>query len=355
VRARRKRSALSRTVPRALLGGVLLSACVSQADTLVLEDGSTLRGVIRSIAGGKVKVETKFAGLLSIGMNQVTGFSVDSPVHVTFRSGTAVYGKAERRGAELTVRTSGGVVRAAATTVLAVWRDGAPNPIAPPPAPAKLRAWKFELAVDVGGKTGNTEKLTTGAGFKALLARPEDRLMFYARSAYSQENGQTAVDDAVGGVDYESSVGKRQSWYARTELERDRVIGLDRRVTSAAGCGYYFLRRKTHVLRGRIGGMVLHEAYADGRTTTAPGVDVGLRQVLSVNDWGKLVTDIAYTPSVDDAKDYRLYHRTVLDVPLGRSKAWKLRLGIDNEYVGLPSEGSERLDTTYFTRLVLDL
>ncbi len=340
-------------VIQGLIGGALLGMCGSRGDTLFLEDGSTVKGVIRSIAGGKVEVGTKFAGPLTIETDLVTGFVFDSPVHVALGNGTTVYGKPERRGPELKIETPGGAVSAAADTMIAVWRDGVPNPLAPPtPKPPK---WKWELAVDMGGKTGNTEKLTTGAGFKALLATPDDRLMFYARSTYSRENRQTAVDDAVGGVDYESAVGKRRSWYVRSEFERDRVAGLDRRTTTAIGCGYYFVKRKAHVLRGRIGGMFLYEAHEDGRSTTAPGLDIGLHQVLAVSDWGKLVTDITYTPSLDDTGDYRLYHRTVLDLPLGRRDAWKLRLGIDNEYVGLPSEGAERLDTTYFTRLVLDL
>jgi hypothetical protein len=33
---------------------------------------------------------------------------------------------------------------------------------------------------------------------------------------------------------------------------------------------------------------------------------------------------------------------------------WKLRMGVANDYTSKPSIGKKRLDTTYFTRLVLN-
>ena len=330
-----------------------ISALVHGADTLVLDDGSVIKGVVQTMADGKVSIKTDFAGLLTIASERVTGFTFDSPVHVALKSGNRFFGKAERTAVELKVQTADGVLTAKPDTIVAAWREGLRDPLAP--APPQPRKWKYEVAVDVTGKTGNTEKLTTGAGFKAELASDEDRLKFYLRGTYSKENGSTTVDNAVGGVDYENFFSDRQSWYARTQIERDRVTGLDLRSTTASGYGYHFIKSARHMLRGRIGAMYLHESYQDGRSNTAPGLDLGLHHMLMLGDWGRLVSDLVYTPSIDDLHDYRLQHETTLDVPLGRSDVWKLRLGVGNEFTSMPAEGSEKLDTTYFSRLVLSL
>lgn len=331
------------------LGGTL----VHGADSLTLDDGSVIKGIVQTMADGKVSIKTDFAGVLVIASERVTGFSFDSPVHVALKSGNRFFGKAERTATDLKVQTADGVLTAKPDTIVAAWREGLRDPLAP--APPKPREWDYEVAIDIAGKTGNTEKLTTGAGLKAELVSDEDRLKFYLHGNYSKENGNTTVDDAIGGVDYENFFSDRQSWYARTEIERDRVTGLDMRSTTAFGYGYYFLKGARQVLRGRLGAMYLHESYQDGRSNTAPGLDLGLHHMLMLGDWGKIVTDLVYTPSLDDVHDYRLQHETSLDVPLGRSDAWKLRLGVGNEFTSTPSDGSERLDTTYFSRLVLSL
>jgi hypothetical protein len=43
-----------------------------------------------------------------------------------------------------------------------------------------------------------------------------------------------------------------------------------------------------------------------------------------------------------------------MDMPIGNSN-WKLRLGIKNDYKSQPAEGREELDTTYYSRLMLDI
>jgi hypothetical protein len=42
-----------------------------------------------------------------------------------------------------------------------------------------------------------------------------------------------------------------------------------------------------------------------------------------------------------------------LEVPLTAS-LWKMRMGVTNQYDGRPQPGREHLDTTYYTRLLLN-
>ncbi len=331
---------------------LMVAAQWGSADTLEIDDGSRVVGTITSIADGKVAIDTEFAGTLSIDQAKVKNYTWDSTLNVKFESGNTLSGTATQQDGKLVVQTPDGIMTVDNSKVVAAWDESGRDPTLPPLP--KEREWKYELSVDIGGKTGNTEKLSTGVGVRATMDTGKDKLMFYGRSSYSRENGVRTVDDRVGGVDYENFFSKDHSWYARAEMGTDRINKLNLRNTAAVGYGYYFLNRPDeHVLRGRLGALYLHESYEDREDTSAPGVDVGLHHMIMLQDWGKLVTDITYTPSLEYGNDYRIYHESALDIPLARSEAWKLRLSVANDYTALPPEDTERLDTTYAAKLVL--
>jgi hypothetical protein len=62
-----------------------------------------------------------------------------------------------------------------------------------------------------------------------------------------------------------------------------------------------------------------------------------------------------YYPSFEGFGDYRLLISNAAEVPLNGSKTWKLKFGIRNDYDSMPNPGVEKLDTTYFTNLVVAL
>lgn len=80
---------------------------------------------------------------------------------------------------------------------------------------------------------------------------------------------------------------------------------------------------------------------------------VGRRHLHKLRDWGRLVSAAAYTPALDEFGDYRANHETALEIPLARSDAWKLRLGVETDYTSRPAAGRERLNTAYFAQLAL--
>ena len=61
---------------------------------------------------------------------------------------------------------------------------------------------------------------------------------------------------------------------------------------------------------------------------------------------------LSFVPPFDDFGNFRLTHESFYEIPLS-IPAWKLRLGISNDYNSEPGAGVEELDTSYFTRLVL--
>ena len=334
-----------------------LGLCVcAPADTVETTNGSVLVGTITLVADGQVHIDTDFAGPLAVPQDKVAGLGTDAARVVSLASGNVLVGPIVRQAGRATVQTALGELDITEDAIVALWSEGDDSPqvaALKKTAAAAAAKWDYEATVDIAGKTGNTERLGTAGSFTATRVGPDDKLIFSAAGERIEDEGRTTSKELQGGIDYERIFAKRHAWYARVFLEYDEFELLDLRTTAAAGYGYYFLRREDHVLRGRIGALVRHESYADGTDDQTVGIDLGLHHLLRLTEWSKLVTDVTCTPSIEDFEDYRVNHETSLEVPLGMSDLWKLRLGVSNDYNSRTTGGTEHLDSAYFARLVL--
>jgi putative salt-induced outer membrane protein YdiY len=321
-------------------------------DVVELDNGARLVGKVQSVETGKITLETDYAGTLTLDMARVTAFSTDAPVFVALQSGNKLLGTVAHDAESTRIETVDGTMTVKPDSLVAAWQEGKTDPTLPKPPPP--RVWSYELYADITGKTGNSEKFRLGAGAKAVLEGPEDRLMLYARGARARDNGQNTEDEILGGMDFERRFLGKHSWYARTELERDDIEGIDMRSIAGLGYGYYFIDREQWKLRGRVGALYRHESYVNGDSNSDIALDLGLNHRARISDWADLVTDITYTPAFGDFSDYRLYHVSSIDIPLDHSDVWKLRLGVSNEYNSQVIGDAESLDTTYFARLVMN-
>jgi len=82
------------------------------------------------------------------------------------------------------------------------------------------------------------------------------------------------------------------------------------------------------------------------------GLDFGLSHRIEFND-SVMVNRLTVVPSFDDFANYRAMHESFLEIPMANPN-WKLRLGVANDYNSEPPRGVEKMDTSYFTRFVLN-
>ena len=87
---------------------------------------------------------------------------------------------------------------------------------------------------------------------------------------------------------------------------------------------------------------------AEDKDTTA--LDTSLHYK-GIYDWGIWTTDLEYTPSFEEFKDYRAKHETALSFPLA-IKNWSIRLGVTHDYNSQADEAISKIDTKYFTQLM---
>lgn len=324
----------------------VFSATVASADVVELENGSRIIGTIERFDKSTLQVKTDYAGLLSINLNKVILFSSDAPLYVSFANRERIFGKVTWSKAQVLVEKPDGSTLISKELPDVAWQEGHLDPL--------KRHWNLEAGFDVSGKTGNTERISFGGKARAILEGPDDRLLLYLRYAYAKDDGVNSDNSLIGGVDFERYFAKYHSIYARTELEHDRIKGLDLRATVAAGYGYYFLKEKRHTLRSRAGLMIRYDAWSDDPSGATVGMDFGLSHMYQFANTWKMQNEVVYAPSVEELDDYHLYHESSLLIPVAGSEIWKLQIGVSNDYCSPPAESKEYLDTTYFMRLVLN-
>jgi putative salt-induced outer membrane protein YdiY len=334
---------------------LLLSAAAFAVDRIELIDGSVINGKIISAEKGKFKIETTFAGTIEIKQDKIKTFTTDEAVNVGLAAGSTVLGKVESTDAGIAVVAKDGQLTAETGKVDAIWREGSKSPEerASDEALEKARRkWAFEASVAVAGRTGTSQKFGSDLGFKATLASERDKLIFTLAAENAKDNGVETSNRQYGSVDYSSFYSPDNGWYVRTSLEKDASKELDLRSATAFGFGRKLLKSKRQDLEFRFGINYLHETYTDNTNFGSPGLDLAVLHSYQFSN-AKLVNSVSYTPAFKQFSNYRMHQESGLELPIGAS-LWKLKLGVANDYNSMPPAGTVRLDTTYFTSLLLN-
>lgn len=362
-------------IPRRIFAAVILSVlgvCPVWADVVETKEGAHLVGKITQIDGSVVVIDTKEAGVLKVKQSEVVAVIADHATNVRLASGTVILGSINSTGnGAITITGPDGSINSGVDKIVAIWTPGEKDP----EVLALQRMWSYEATVDILGKSGNSEQLGTGFSFRAILVGPQDKLQFY--TAYDREvtEGNVSADQMKAGTDYQNSFSGRHSWYLRDEAGFDRVKLIQFSNVAAAGFGYDFVKKPKETLTGRIGFAHRFESYrvdpiiydeqlAAGqpednakRMATKPsfnsaGLDVGLSHSLELTNFA-IVNRLSIVPAFKDFSDFRATHESYIELPL-HLPSWKLRTGVSNDYTSKPSPGKRRLDTTYYTHLVLN-
>ena len=344
---------------RALLALSLLalSAARLAADVVETKNGARIVGTVVKIDGGAVTVKTDYAGELTIKQSEVAGLTTDAPLSVRLASGTVLSGKVASADGAVKISGPDGELSTKVEKISASWSAGTEDPAAvamKKQIAALDRHWVYEASVDVTGKTGNKSQLGTAAGVKATLAGATDKLIFYTAYDRQVADGKKSADQFKAGSDYSSNFSGSTSWYVRDEGGFDRIKDVQLYNVAAFGLGYDFIKQPKQLLTGRAGLSYRYEGYKNPLTpdVNSAGLDFGLAHELTLAD-SKLVNSLTFVPSFNDFSNYRATHASYFEVPLANPN-WKLRLGLANDYNSTPGKGVVKMDTSYFTRLVLN-
>jgi len=327
------------------------AASWASADVVETRNGARLVGTVTKIDGSTVVLSTDYAGEIKIKQSEVVSLTTDSPLFVRLAAGTVIEGRVAPAGqGQITVSGNAGSITTSVDQVAMTWGPGARDPA----TILEVRKWAYEAAVDVTGKNGNSEQLGTAFSFRATLKGPQDTLQFYTAYNRQETDDVKSADQFRAGVDYANNFSGRYSWYLRNEGGFDRVKEIDLYNVAAAGFGYDVIKKDNQTLTTRAGVSFRYEGYQNPLTedVKSAGLDFGLAHRLQLNN-GLLSNSLSYVPAFDDFGNFRAQHDSFFEMPVSAS-LWKLRIGVSNDYNSQPGVGIKRMDTTYYTRLVLN-
>lgn len=333
-------------------------AISANAATIETDNGSRLVGVINKIHDGVVYLKPDFSDEIKIPLSRIVRMESDEPISLRSDSGEVQTGTLRSPEAgSVTVTAATGSLNAPINKVASAWQPGASDPIVVAEHAAiqsEIRRWKYQAGADLSGRSGNSDGFSTALHFRATLEGRVDRLEFYGSYNYTETGGVRSADEVKAGTRFTSYFSEKMGWFIRSEMERDTFEGIDFRSTSAGGLSYRFIRQPRMELEGSAGLSYRYDSYMVGGSEKFPGLDFGLRFVWQFAEWGRLTTLASFVPSIDDFNDFLLEQDSGLDIPLGKSDFWTLRVGLNNKYNNRPDADRRSLDTVYYLRLILN-
>ncbi|ATC63924.1 hypothetical protein CMV30_08145 [Nibricoccus aquaticus] len=341
------------TLTKAFAACIVAVSAVAQlsADVIETKSGSRITGKVVKIDGSSVVVNTDFAGDIKVKQSEVVSISTEAPLNIRLAGGTVLQGtlSSPTGGGAVVLTGSEGTINTSVEKIATTWAPGTIDP----ELAALQRGWAYEVAVDVTGKTGNKEQLGTSFSARAVQKNAQDTLQFYTAYDRQETDGLKSADQFKAGVDYANNFAGRLSWYTRDEGGFDRVKDIELYNIAAAGLGYDFIKKANQTLTGRAGVSFRYEGYKNPliEDVKAAGLDFGLTHEYTGSFWS-LVNRISWVPLFEDFGNYRAQHESYLELPMANPK-WKARFGVSNDFNSEPAPGVDKLDTTYFARLVL--
>ncbi len=356
---------------------IIASVCCAAwawADTVVTVTDDVVNGTITRIHGGKVTIETAFAGTLEIPREQVKSLqyaaaSEAKPLYARLspedRAKEEVRVSRDAQGRAVLIPTADKAKALAIDEVSTLWATDAQDPDFPP-----VKLWSFSLSFGLNGNSGNTQDLSASVRAEAIRSTENTTFKLYGTFDKTRSEGTLTAEQYIGGLDFEHRPSSIASWYLRDEAQHNRFSDYHLRNVAAAGYGYYLINRndegRNTTLRFRIG---LSHSYTRHYTASYPGSDKRVTDSDLGLDLGLLFhhdfacglgwnTEITYIPIIDDLDRGTLTHETRLTYTLKELATIDKRLsdialeaGMRNEYQTDPDPGYCNTDTTWFFRL----
>ena len=341
-----------------LISTVLVAAPHSIfGDLIEFEDGSNIFGKIKKIQEGKIFIDTLFAAEIAVDQKQVTSLFIEDKVYIALKDGRELFGAISIEPDPSYASIAGEILKIDISKIQNIWREGEASvkvKIEEIEVPEKKSKWQWDASVNIAGRTGNSDTFATAGKVTTTLLGAKDKLKLYFSIDNAENNDNKTSDELKGGFDFEAGFSSsNHSGFVSFEAEHDVIEGIDLRLTSAAGYGYYFVKNPVRQFRGRIGLQFRHEDFIENGRENDPGFELGLFNLLQLNKKITIKTDLSHLQSFNDNNDFRSIHESSMEFPLDSEQRWKVRVGVLNEYDNEPALGNERLDTRYFINFVL--
>ena len=326
------RWSLSPTLLSLLL--LLFLAGPAFSDQVTMNNGDRLSGHVLSLADGKLRLDTPYAGTIELAADQIRSIVTEQPVTLRLATGESL--KGPLAGAPTAGQLAIGASAERPPMTVAWSAVAALNP--PPPK------WEGSVTVSGGRQTGNTERNSFSLAGDAARKFGNNRFSLRFQFNYAKENGEINTRNTYGAFKYDNFLTEKAYWYLGVELLNDRFKDLNLRTAVGPGFGYQVWDEEHRKLYFE-GGLAY---FSEDRRNSADRswMTARLAGDLRYRLFAHLTANerLILYPSLEQGGEYQLRNEAGLATPLAGN--WDLKLSNILEYDSDPQPGVKPTDST---------
>ena len=321
------------------LAAILLAA--ASADEVVMDNGDRLTGTVLRLEGGKLVVETDYAGEVSLDASRVKSVTTQKEVTVHLAGGEVLKGK-------LVVNAEGKVAvdRGEADGAVAINWAGL-EAINPPG-----RKWTGSVTLGAFQQSGNTDRASFSAAAEAERETETDRFGLRFLANYAEEDDEKTARNTFGAAKYDYFFRPRIYGYLSEEMYSDDFRDLTLRSATGAGLGWRAVERDELQLEIEAGAAYIVEDFEAAEDEDYAAARGAVRLDWRVFSGVKISDRLTVLPSLESDR-WQLRNEAALTSALGAG--WSLKLSNIVEHDSQPSEAAdveiEKTDVTWILGL----
>ncbi|WOJ92285.1 DUF481 domain-containing protein [Congregibacter variabilis] len=335
---------ISRSLPVLVtfVSTLLLAGTASAVDRIELRDGSIVMGTFKDADGGKVKIETAYAGTLEIDQSAIVAMTVESDLVLQMEDGNVL----EIPGLEVADEQLTLEQQASKSYAIADLTRINPEP------------WELGNGYNFGGlasfgydsQRGNTETDELNYRFETRWESLVDRYRVEAFGEVNEANNTKNAENWTARARYDRIQTGNWYWGGGASAEQDLFADLDLRTSIGPYIGRKFFTDPVFALEAETGLAYITEDFvsAEDREYLGSTWDVHMQSNYLGGD-SRLYIDHKGIWNLDEASNIVLNTTFGLAFPLlyGVEASAELVLDLNTGAV----EGTEELDQTYRVRI----
>ena len=316
-----------------------LSSLVCHADVVSLMNGDRISGTVDSVAGGRLVIDTSYAGMVALTLGAITSVETENSFQIRLTDGTLHEGQFVVEGESQNIR---GVNDTLVPLSLAELASASYNKL----TMVHLgRDWSNRADLSAAVSSGNAETEAYNVLVESVLKRGKSQHKVSLLINAEEAEGQTTKDQLD--LDYGYKRFFSDKWYGSGNAEyfQDPLKDVDSRITAGGGIGHQFWDNSFGALSAELGVNVVVEEL-DGQSEQNPALRWAFNYKRYL--WSKRLEvfhdhSILVIPNADRGE--------VIDSSTGVRLSVNHRIDmsfrVDLQHETKPPEGNHKTDVTY--------
>ena len=330
------------------------------ADTVYLNNGDVMSGVVQQLDATVLTLETGYAGVVVIQREAIDKFTTDTTVPVMLEGNQPIVGQFIIFDQAMILRYDDVEQPIEMTEIAAV--GDAPVPETAGDAP---KLWTQSVDFGAALRKGNTDTVDVTVAYSGVRVAEKHTLTLGLVGVYGEVESVLNTRRGKADAKWQYYPEEKYYWYTQLGAERDEGRKLDLRMIGGVGIGYDLWKEETTALSMDVGILGVMERWApytpweeEGPsmpTRTEEYMNIRLaasytRQLFGEN---KFTNDIEVLPNLEEMGELRLSNIMAFVTPL--SERLSLKTSLTSTYDSLADQsGVEEWDHYLVTSLRLE-